>query len=588
MEELKLIGRYVRTHWLRYLLGITALAGVDLMNVYIPQFTGQITDGLRAGTMTMDGVWRLVGLILLMGLGMAVGRFGWRFFIFGTGLTIRRDLQEDLFAHLEKLSMRYFNEHKTGDLMAHFTNDMRAVQMLLGPTIVTAFDASVMLVMVLWKMVRYVNLKLTLVAALPLLLIMYGDYFYGKVMHRKFLAKQAAFSDLTDQVQEAVSGIRVIKSFVQERRELAAFAVTNQKNKERNMGVARTEALFMPLLDLVVGLSGLLTLLYGGYLAIAGEISLGQFEAFNLYIAMLVWPMLAAGECITFISQGMASVKRIRAILREQPDIVDSEDVEDIRGLRGEIDLDGLTFAYPDQSDVPVLESIKVHVERGSTLAVLGRTGSGKTTLANLLLRLYNTKSDMIRIDGRPLCRIPLAVLRQDIAYVPQDNFLFSDTLEHNIAFGAEWKSREEIHKAAQAACIHNNIMDFPAGYDTMVGERGVTLSGGQKQRSAIARALLKDAPILILDDALSAVDTDTEEQILRNLGENRAGKTTIIIAHRISTIQHADHILVLDDGRAAEYGTHRELLERGGIYRTIYDKQQLEKQLREEGGEAS
>ena len=220
MEELKLIGRYVRTHWLRYLLGITALAGVDLMNVYIPQFTGQITDGLRAGTMTMDGVWRLVGLILLMGLGMAVGRFGWRFFIFGTGLTIRRDLQEDLFAHLEKLSMRYFNEHKTGDLMAHFTNDMRAVQMLLGPTVVTAFDASVMLVMVLWKMVRYVNLKLTLVAALPLLLIMYGDYFYGKVMHRKFLAKQAAFSELTDQVQEAVSGIRVIKSFVQERREI--------------------------------------------------------------------------------------------------------------------------------------------------------------------------------------------------------------------------------------------------------------------------------------------------------------------------------------------------------------------------------
>ena len=588
MRELRLIGGYAKSRWLHYAAGILALAAVDLMNVYIPQFTGQITDGLKAGTIGMDGVWRLIGLIILMGAAMAAGRFGWRYFIFGAALDVRRRLQEDLFAHLEKLSMRYYNEHKTGDLMAHFTNDMRSVQMLMGPTVVTAFDATVMLVMVLGKMMFYVDMRLTLVAVIPLLLIMYGDYYYGKVMHRKFFAKQRAFSDLTDQVQEAVSGIRVIKSFVQERRELAAFAVTNQKNKERNMGVARTEALFMPLLDLVVGLSGLLTLLYGGYLAIAGEISLGQFEAFNLYIAMLVWPMLAAGECITFISQGMASVKRIRAILREQPDIVDSEDVEDIRGLRGEIDLDGLTFAYPDQSDVPVLESIKVHVERGSTLAVLGRTGSGKTTLANLLLRLYNTKSDMIRIDGHPLCRIPLAVLRQDIAYVPQDNFLFSDTLEHNIAFGAEWKSREEIHKAAQAACIHNNIMDFPAGYDTMVGERGVTLSGGQKQRSAIARALLKDAPILILDDALSAVDTDTEEQILRNLGENRAGKTTIIIAHRISTIQHADHILVLDDGRAAEYGTHRELLERGGIYRTIYDKQQLEKQLREEGGEAS
>ena len=586
MRELRLIGGYAKSRWLHYAAGILALAAVDLMNVYIPQFTGQITDGLKAGTIGMDGVWRLIGLIILMGAAMAAGRFGWRYFIFGAALDVRRRLQEDLFAHLEKLSMRYYNEHKTGDLMAHFTNDMRSVQMLMGPTVVTAFDATVMLVMVLGKMMFYVDMRLTLVAVIPLLLIMYGDYYYGKVMHRKFFAKQRAFSDLTDQVQEAVSGIRVIKSFVQERRELAAFAVTNQKNKERNMGVARTEALFMPLLDLVVGLSGLLTLLYGGYLAIAGEISLGQFEAFNLYIAMLVWPMLAAGECITFISQGMASLKRIRTILDEKPEIVDGAEVKDVAALRGEIELDGLTFAYPDQEDVTVLDSIRVHVDQGSTLAVLGRTGSGKSTLANLLLRLYDTKSDMIRIDGRPICEIPLSVLRRDIAYVPQESFLFSDTLERNIAFGAERKSREEIQRAARDACIHSNIMDFPEGYDTMVGERGVTLSGGQKQRSAIARALLKDAPILILDDALSAVDTDTEEQILHNLRVNRAGRTTIIIAHRISTIQNADRILVLDEGRAAEYGSHEELMALGGIYRSIHDKQQLEKQLREEGGE--
>ena len=586
MRELRLIGGYAKSRWLHYAAGILALAAVDLMNVYIPQFTGQITDGLKAGTIGMDGVWRLIGLIILMGAAMAAGRFGWRYFIFGAALDVRRRLQEDLFAHLEKLSMRYYNEHKTGDLMAHFTNDMRSVQMLMGPTVVTAFDATVMLVMVLGKMMFYVDMRLTLVAVIPLLLIMYGDYYYGKVMHRKFFAKQRAFSDLTDQVQEAVSGIRVIKSFVQERRELAAFAVTNQKNKERNMGVARTEALFMPLLDLVVGLSGLLTLLYGGYLAIAGEISLGQFEAFNLYIAMLVWPMLAAGECITFISQGMASLKRIRTILDEKPEIVDGAEVKDVAALRGEIELDGLTFAYPDQEDVTVLDSIRVHVDQGSTLAVLGRTGSGKSTLANLLLRLYDAKSDMIRIDGRPICEIPLSVLRRDVAYVPQESFLFSDTLERNIAFGAERKSREEIQRAARDACIHSNIMDFPEGYDTMVGERGVTLSGGQKQRSAIARALLKDAPILILDDALSAVDTDTEEQILHNLRRNRAGRTTIIIAHRISTIQSADRILVLDEGRAAEYGSHEELMALGGIYRSIHDKQQLEKQLREEGGE--
>ena len=586
MRELRLIGGYAKSRWLHYAAGILALAAVDLMNVYIPQFTGQITDGLKAGTIGMDGVWRLIGLIILMGAAMAAGRFGWRYFIFGAALDVRRRLQEDLFAHLEKLSMRNYNEHKTGDLMAHFTNDMRSVQMLMGPTVVTAFDATVMLVMVLGKMMFYVDMRLTLVAVIPLLLIMYGDYYYGKVMHRKFFAKQRAFSDLTDQVQEAVSGIRVIKAFVQERQELAAFARVNRLNQDRNMAVARTQALFMPLLDLVIGVSGLLTLLYGGYLTIAGEITLGQFEAFNLYIAMLVWPMLAAGECITFISQGMASLKRIRTILDEKPEIVDGAEVKDVAALRGEIELDGLTFAYPDQEDVTVLDSIRIHVDQGSTLAVLGRTGSGKSTLANLLLRLYDAKSDMIRIDGRPICEIPLSVLRRDVAYVPQESFLFSDTLERNIAFGAERKSREEIQRAARDACIHSNIMDFPEGYDTMVGERGVTLSGGQKQRSAIARALLKDAPILILDDALSAVDTDTEEQILHNLRVNRAGRTTIIIAHRISTIQNADRILVLDEGRAAEYGAHEELMALGGIYRSIHDKQQLEKQLREEGGE--
>ena len=373
MKDLKLLGSHIKRYWLKYVLGIAALALVDLMNVYIPQFTGEVTDGLKAGTIDMDGVWRLVRWIILLGGGMAVGRFGWRYFIFGTSLSIQKDMQRELFSHLETLSMRYFNENKTGDLMAHFTNDLQAVRMLLGPTIVTAFDASVMLIMVLGKMIFYVDMRLTLVAVIPLLLIMYGDYFYGKIMHRKFLAKQRAFSDLTDQVQEDVSGIRVIKAFVQERKELAAFAKVNQLNKDRNMDVARTQALFLPLLDLIIGISGLLTLLYGGYLTIAGDITLGQFEAFNLYIAMLVWPMMAAGECITFISQGMASLKRIQVIMNEQPDIVDGPEAKSTEGLRGEIELDGLTFAYPGHEEILALDSINVHVDPGSTLALWTR-----------------------------------------------------------------------------------------------------------------------------------------------------------------------------------------------------------------------
>ena len=585
MENVKRLLAYVRRYRWRYAMGVLALVLVDLLNAMIPNYTGQITDGVAGGGMTLAEVGRLVALILLMGLGIALGRFGWRYFLFGSARSIERDVRGDLFSHLETLDPGWFNYHKTGDLMAHFTNDLQTVREMTGMYVVTAVDATVMLAIVIVCMIRFVSLKLTLVAMIPLVLLIFGDYLFATVMHERFKEKQAAFSDLTDMTQEAISGIRVIKAFVQEKRELYAFRRQCLKNKEKNLRVVNLIALVYPLLDLVIGISTLMTLLYGGWLAILGEITIGQFVAFNSYVNMLVWPMLAVGECVTGISQGMASWGRIMAILRETAEITDSEADPTITTLKGHIALNDLTFTYPG-SQTPALSHITVDVPAGSTLAIIGRTGSGKSTIISLIERLWDAEPGMITIDGYPLRRIPLKTLRTQLAAVPQDSFLFSDTISGNIAFARDTWEQSEIETAARDACVHDNIIAFPEGYETVVGERGVTLSGGQKQRTAIARALLCDAPVLLLDDALSAVDTDTEESIMQNLRRLRGGKTTIIVAHRVSTIQHADRILVLDDGRPVEYGTHEELMRLRGAYRAIWEKQQLELALSREGGD--
>lgn len=579
MELFKFILKYLKKYKYRYLAGIITLFIVDFMGLIIPKITGTIIDGLTLGTINIKGISFCIIWIVIVGLTISIGRFFWRYFIIGAARNVEKQIRNDMFKHLEKMSVEYFNENKAGDLMTRFLSDLTAIRKAIGPTVVTIFDATVMTVMVILQMMVYVNVELTLIAVIPMFLICVSEIYYGKIMKNRFNQSQEAMSSMADFVQESFSGIRVIKSFVRERAEFIRFNQVNLNTKNKNLKVVRLRAFVMPLLDVIIGLSSLITLIYGGYLAIIGKITLGQFVAFNQYVAMLVWPMLACGETITMLSQGSASLKRVKKVFDEKPEIFDRQDVKNIDKITGKIQLKNLTFTHKNDT-APTLKNINLTVQNGETLAIIGKTGNGKTTLINLLLHLYNADDNMIFIDDIDINKIPLKTLRKNIAYVPQDNFLFSNTLKSNIAFSIEDENINLITEATKMACIHDNIIDFPKGYDTIVGERGVTLSGGQKQRSSIARALLKNAPILILDDALSAVDTNTEENILKNLKQNRKNKTTILIAHRISTIKNADIIIVLDNGEIKEIGNHNQLIQNNGMYKEMFEKQKLEDAL--------
>ena len=624
MNQAPTLGSYLKKYWGQYAGGLLCLLAVDFLELYIPQLTGAITDGLTAGNFPLSILLRDVLLIILIAAGAALMRFGWRVLMFGASRRVERDLREDLYRKLTGLSNRFFQHQKTGDLMAYFSNDMDAIRMAVGPGILTTFDAIVMTLMVVIKMIVYVDLKLTLLAMLPLLVILFGGSQYGKAISRRYDRKQAVFGKLTDFVQESVSGIRIVKAFVQEARDMEAFEKVSRENQEANLHVVKLRAIVLPLLDGLIGVASGLTLLYGGYLVIQGDITLGKFVAFNTYVMTLVWPMIAAGESITMLSQGGASWKRVRALFAETPEVVDDGHTDSsITSMGSSVEFRDLRFRYAD--GLPeVFTGFTVDIPAGATIGILGRTGSGKSTLVSLLTRLYNVAPGQIFIGGQDIRSIPLSVLRENIACVPQENLLFSDTIQSNIAFGTRtidkmppleqkpmkvfirgaeaaeewleqemsqresendryWNDLDAVMAAAKDADVHDNIMDFPHQYATVVGERGVTLSGGQKQRTAIARGLMKDAQILILDDALSAVDTDTEARILSALKARRAGKTTILIAHRISTVQNADQILLIENGICAESGTHQELLAQGGSYAKLYEQQQLELQLQAE-----
>ena len=582
-EKLKrkgILRPLLKKYALRYIVGVAMLYLVDWIGLMVPQLTGEITDGLAAHVLDARGVLLLAARIVLCGAAVMLGRFFWRYFIFGTARRIERDLRDQLFEKLETLSQSYYHAHKTGDLMSYFTNDLEAIRTAVGPVIVSAFDSVVMTVMVLYRMMTYVSVKLTLYTLIPMAVIAVFGYFFGEAIERRYAKMQKAFADLSDRVQESISGERIIKAFVQEKREAERFRAVNEHKRKATMDVVKMDAAFGPILRFLIGVTYVVAILYGGYLTITAEMTLGKFVAFNAYIGSLVWPMLALGDSITYFSQGYAGVDRIHEVFDAQPEVFDAPDTDDVETLRGEIDIRDLTFEYRADVDTGI-RGLTLHVAPGETLAIMGRTGCGKSTLVSLLCRGYEVPEGTIFYDGHDIRRIPLRTLHENIAYVPQDNFRFSDTLSRNVAFGRADATPEEIIAACTAADVHGDISDFPEQYETVVGERGITLSGGQKQRVSIARALPKDSPILILDDSLSAVDTDTEESILGNLRRARAGKTTIMIAHRVSTVMSADHILILEDGRMAEYGSREELMAiPDGIFRTMAEKQQLERQL--------
>ncbi len=551
---------------------------VDVVQLAMPKVLQYAIDHLQARTIDNQGLV-YVGLIIF-GLAVAVMvlRYFWRILIIGNSHRIDRYLRQDYYDHLLTLSQNFFNRSKTGDLMAYATNDLNAVRMLFGMGLIAAMDIVLMTVASFSFMVS-INWRLTLLAIIPMPFLTLTIRHFGKKMHKRFGAVQESFATLSGRVQESISGIRIVKAFSQEQTELDKLDEVSLDFVRQNIALAKIAGVFHPFMGFVISISMIITLYFGGRSAIRGEISIGGFIAFFQYLGMLVWPMIAIGWIVDMYQRGTASLKRLNTIFEQKPEIDDSQADASIKSLAGAITIKDLSFSYGENLP-PVFKGISARIDAGKTLAIVGPTGCGKTSLIELLVRIYNPPQDSIYIDEHDVHSIPLQILRRDMVLVPQDIFLFSDTIANNIRLGNPETSLEAVHEAAKVAQVYDEIMDFDNKFDTMVGERGITLSGGQKQRVAIARALLTNPQILILDDALSAVDTKTERFILERLIDLRKGKTTLIIAHRISSIQHADKIIVLGDGLIAERGNHAALLAMGGLYRDLYEKQRIRARL--------
>ncbi|SEN68032.1 ATP-binding cassette, subfamily B [Paenisporosarcina quisquiliarum] len=578
------LGWFFKQRKKQYLIGILMLLFVAFLQLLPPKIIGYVVDEISQNTLTTEFLVKWLGILALASIGMYILRYYWRIMIFGSSIFLARQLRENLFRHFTKMSPSFYQKKRVGDLMAHATNDLSAVQQTAGAGVLTLVDSLATGGFVIAAMAITINWKLTLIALLPLPLMAILTSYYGKLLHQRFRYAQEAFSNLNDKSQESISGVKVIKTFGQEKEDTEDFVQLSQEVVDKNIRVAKVDALFDPTISLVVGMCFFLSIVFGTRYILADEMTIGDLFAFTSYLGLLVWPMLAFGWLFNIVERGRASYDRINNLMDEKIEIDDIPDAVNVKP-EGDIHFQIKEFKFPGD-DRAALHHVDFTLKRGETLGIVGKTGSGKTAILKLLMREFEGYTGEILYGRHAIDKYKKRSLREAIGYVPQDHFLFSTTVAGNIAFANAGATMEAVEEAAKLAYIHEDILQFTNGYNTVVGERGVSLSGGQKQRISIARALMMEPELLILDDSLSAVDAKTEEAILEALKANRIDETTIITSHRLSAIQHAHQIIVMNEGTIVEKGSHDQLMQQQGMYYEMYQLQQLES-LVEQGGES-